>query len=174
MFFAKYPKINYPFTINGKNIVKQMTDITTNVRLTPETLQNIVNYDYDVIPDGETPEIISYNSYGTSFNHHLIIIANDKYDWRESTPLTSQEFESYINEKYVDPYGIHHYEDPQGNEIDNTYSDNDDDDFAYPKNVIPVTNYEYEMRLNEAKRPVKIVKPQYTEIVNELITNSLQ
>ena len=174
MFFSKYPKISYPFTINNQPIIKQMVDITANIRLTQQTLQNVVNYDYDVMHDGETPEIVSYNNYGTAFNHQLIIIANDKFDWRESTPLTSQEFENYINEKYADPYGIHHYEDVNGNEIDNIYSDNNDDDFAYPKNVIPITNYEYEMRLNEAKRPIKIVKPQYTGIVNDLITSSLQ
>lgn len=173
MFFSKYPKINYPFTINGNDIIKEVVDITSNIRLTKDTIDNLVNYNYDVIRDGETPEIISYNSYGTAFNHHLIILANDKFDWRESTPLTSQEFENYVNEKYANPYGIHHFEDPAGNEIDNIYSDSGDSDFAYPKNVIPVTNYEYETRLNEDKRPVKIIKPQYTEIVNDMITSSL-
>ena len=163
----------YPFKIGENTINKQIVDITANVRLNQQTLDNFVNYDYDVTTDGDTPEIISYNKYGTSFNHHLIILANDKYDWRESTPLTATEFESYINEKYSDPYGIHHYEDPQGNEIDNIYSDSNDSNFAYPKNVIPITNYEYETRLNEAKRPIKIIKPKYTELVNDLITSNL-
>lgn len=172
MFFSKYPKISYPFTIGSKRIIKSVVDITSNIRLTKDTIDNLVNYNFGVAKDGETPEVTSYNSYGTSFNHHLVILANDKYDWRESTPLTSAEFESYINEKYSNPYGIHHFEDPQGNEIDNVYSNSGDSDFAYPKNVIPVTNYEYEMRLNEARRPIRIIKPQYTEIVNDLITGS--
>lgn len=172
MFFSKYPKINYPYKIGDHQITKQIVDISANVRLDPNTLNDVVNYNYAALADGETPEIVSYNMYGTTFNHHLVVIANDKYDWRESTPLTSTQFESYVNEKYANPYGIHHYEDLQGNEVDNTYGD--DKDFAYPKNVIPITNYEYEMRLNEAKRPIKIIKPQYTEVVNSLITSSLK
>lgn len=171
--FSKYPKIDYPFEIGDQTITKTMVDITANVRLTKETIDNLINYDYDVTSDDDTPEIISYNKYGTAFNHHLVIIANDKYDWRESTPLSPYELEQYVHEKYANPYGIHHYEDPQGNEIDNIYSDSGDNDFAYPKNVIPVTNYEYETRINEARRPVKIIKPQYSEIVNNLITGNL-
>ena len=176
MFFDQYPKISYPFTFGGNVIYKQMVDITTNVRLDQQTLDSVINYNYDVVNDGATPEVISYNSYKTPFNHHLIILANDnREDWRESYPLTSTEFESYIKEKYANPYGIHHFEDPQGNEIDNLYDNSDGTGarVSYPKNVIPITNYEYESRLNENKRYTKIIKPELTDTVNQLIKEKI-
>ena len=175
MFFDQYPKIDYPFEFNGNVLYKQMVDITTNVRLDQATLDNVINYNYDVANDGETPEVISYNNYQTPFNHMLIILANNKEDWRESTPLTAGEFDSYISEKYANPYGIHHYEDPYGNEIDNIYNESDDrtSSISYPKNVIPITNYEYESRLNEAKRPIKIVRPELTDVDNQLIKEKI-
>lgn len=176
-FFDQYPKIDYPFQFgDNRTIYKQLVDITTNVRLDQDTLNNVINYNYDVVTDGSTPEIISYNNYNTTFNHLLIILANDnKEDWRNSTPLTASEFDSYINEKYANPYGIHHFEDPQGNEIDNIYNDSSDttSQISYPKNVIPVTNYEYEARLNEQKRAVRIVRPELTEMVNQLIKEKI-
>lgn len=174
-FFSQYPKIDYPFDFGDNRMYKQMVDITTNIRMTQQTLSNAFNYNYTVIRDGESPEIVSYNEYGTTGNHHLVIMANALFDWRESYPLTAQEFESYIKEKYANPYGIHHFEDPEGNEIDNLYNDGNShsDNVSYPKNVIPITNYEYESRINEAKRGLKLVKPEYTAIVNDLIKDEI-
>lgn len=175
-FFSQYPKISYPFTFGDNTIYKQVVDITTNVRIDQQALDNVINYNYTVVQNGSTPEVISYDNYETPYNHHLIILANDKEDWRESTPLTSAEFESYIKEKYVNPYGIHHFEDPDGNEIDNLYYDDSstgNGDISYPQNVIPVTNYEYESRLNEAKRNVRVVRPELTEIVNQMIKQKI-
>ena len=174
MLYSKYPKILYAVKINDDIVYKPLVDITTNIRLTSETINNVVNYDYRMCNDGDTPEILSDLVYNTPSNHHLVMLANDKFDWREDNPVRPTVFDSYISEKYAHPFDVHHYEDVNGNEVDSIHKGSDDpDDMSPPKNVIPVTNYEYEMRKNESKRPVKLIKAEYTERINDMIKDYL-
>lgn len=173
MYFDSFNKINYPVDVNGNTIMKTIVDITTNVRLSQEMIDQTVNYNYSTLTDGETPEITAYEAYDDPYQHHLVILANDRFDHRESYPLTSSEFDSYVNEKYSNPYGIHHYEDINGNIVDNLYNDNQDNDVVYPKNIIPITNIEYETRINEEKRRIRTIKPQLVSTVNQLIDDTI-
>lgn len=162
----------YPYTVKDKTVYKQVVDITANVRPSDEMMNTIVNYYQDVITEGETPETVAYEYYANTFDHHLVIIANQMYDHKNDIPLTQRELEDYINEKYAYPYAIHHYEDPNGNIVDNLFDDGTDDQ-PYPKNVIPITNYEYESRLNESKRGIRVIKPAIADTVTELIKQQL-
>ncbi len=172
--FDLYDTIDYPVEINGERTFKSVRDITSNIRLTKDTIDNIVNYDLRVLGDDETPEITSNEVYDSPFDNILVMLANDRFDWRNDTPVSSTVFQKYVYEKYSDPYGIHHYEDIDGNIVDNLFDDGDTQGtFAYPKNVFPITNYEYEQRLNEQKRPIQVIKSQYVNLVNQLIKEKL-
>lgn len=172
MFFESFPQISYPVEIENKTVYKQLVDISTNVRLSDDTLNNVVNYNYRVLVDGETPEITAYETYSDPFEHHLVILANDRYDIAEAYPLTHLEFEKFVNEKYSNPFAIHHFEDVNGNVVDNLFQTSDDG-YSYPKNVIPITNYEYESRLNEQRRAVRVIRPEYAATVDGLINDSI-
>ena len=83
------------------------------------------------------------------------------YDW----PLSYQAFESYVKDKYDNPSGIHHYEITQSS---GTTTSNGPDDYDYLIEVnstqpgaIAVTNYEYEQRLQDKKRQIKLLKPGF-------------
>lgn len=173
--FDLYPTVYYPLDIKGQTILKKVSDITSNVRLTQKAINNTLNYDHRVLGDGESFEIVANEVYQDPTNHVLVMLANDMFDWRDDVPLTPIEFQSMINEKYSDPNGIHHYEDVDGNIVDNLWDEGDEqNEFAYPKNIIPITNYDYEMRINEAKRVIKVIKPQHSSLVNGLIKEKLQ
>lgn len=170
--YTNYPTIQYKFDIGSKIIYKDVTDITANVRIDKKDLNSIIDYQYQVINDGESPEITSYKNYDNCDYYYLLMLANDNYDWKESYPLTASEFESFIKEKYTNPYGIHHYEDIKGNIVDNIGDDSGE--FSFPKNVIPVTNYEYEQRINESKRNVKIINKNVVANVNDACISALK
>ena len=110
MYFANFPKIVYDFDLSNGVDYKIVTDITRNVRLRKQILENISLYDYYDIAEGETPEIISEKIYGTPYYHWVIMLANQRYDYVNDFPLSQLELDAYIDKKYGDKkYHIHDY-----------------------------------------------------------------
>lgn len=114
MYFQNFPKIYYDFPniASGNTDLQVLTDITTNVRIRKEVLENITIYDeYDIL-EGETPEMIAEKVYGNPELHWVIMLVNQRYDYLKDFPMTSLEFDNYLKETYGDNslYDIHHYE----------------------------------------------------------------
>lgn len=124
-------------------------DITKNIRFRRDILANIAVYDeYDII-DGETPEIVAERIYGNPEYHWIVMLANDRYDYRNDWPLTYNNLEQYIADKYgSSANNVHHYENSKGLIVDSTYP-----------SAVPITNANYEEQLNEAKRRIKLIAP---------------
>ena len=157
MYFKNIPKIYYDFEINGKKELKILKDITHNVRLNKELLSNIVNY-YDYkLQDGDTPEILSYKFYGSVKYHWVILLANETYHWIRDFPLTESDLQEYVTNKYNgEENEIRHY-------VKNGYIVNSDEIGASP-----VSYYEHENNLNEQKRSIKIIDPEFLpKLLNE-------
>lgn len=102
MYFANFPKIVYDFDLSSGVDYRIITDITRNVRLRKQILENISVYDYYDIAEGETPEIISEKIYGTPYYHWVIMLANQRYDYVNDFPLTQLELDTHIDKKYGD------------------------------------------------------------------------
>jgi hypothetical protein len=110
MYFANFPKIVYDFDLSKGTDYRVVTDITRNVRVRKQILENITLYDYYDIAEGETPEIISEKIYGTPYYHWVIMLVNQRYDYVNDFPLSQLELDSYIDEKYgVKKYHVHDY-----------------------------------------------------------------
>lgn len=174
--FNKYNKILYPIITNeDDNTItwKRLADITTNIRVEPKLIDEWVNYDSRILIDGEMPEITANEVYDNPYYHYAVMIANDRFDWRNDFPLTAAELQEFIKEKYAEPNAIHHFEDVDGNVVDNIFSLDESSEFSYPKNIIPITNTEYEARINEQKRNIKVVRPQYMSTVKTMIENKV-
>lgn len=110
MYFANFPKIVYDFDLSNGVDYKIVTDITRNVRIRKQILENITLYDYYDIREGETPEIISEKIYGTPYYHWVIMLVNQRYDYVNDFPLTQLELDKFIDDKYGDKkYHVHDY-----------------------------------------------------------------
>lgn len=137
---------------SSKTITKAilMKDITRNIRFRRDLLANITVYDeYDII-DGETPEIIAEKIYGNAEYHWIIMLANDRYDYRKDFPLTYVDLQRFINEKYgEDADDVHHYVNSRGYIVDSNYP-----------GATSISNRQHEEDLNESKRTIKIISPQ--------------
>ena len=162
------PNIYYDFIDkDGRPTLKVLKDITTNVRMIRSVLENVTMYDeYDIV-DGETPEIIAAKIYGNPLYHWVIMLANDKQDYREDFPLDYNNLMKKVKSIYGDTdeqiYGIHHYEAVIVNNNDNIYVVNSDYPGAYS-----VTNFDYEERVNEEKRRIKIIaKPVLDSVLKQ-------
>lgn len=154
MYFNKFPNILYEFIIDGKRIIKSVKDITTNVRFRKDVLSQITLFDEYDIREGETPDIIAAKYYGSSEYHWVIMLANDRFHYINDFPMTYHAFELYVHDKYGDDlYDTHHNEDTKGNVVNVGY---------------PVSNYEYESRVNESKRRIKLISPA---MLSTILTN---
>ena len=91
-YFQSFPIITY----NNQTL----PNILERVKLTDATINDTAIYHPFVINDGERPEKIAYDYYGSTDYVWLIFFANNiidpYYDW----PLSNLEFQDYIIEKY--------------------------------------------------------------------------
>lgn len=113
MYFKQFPQIYYDFPkANSDNVLQILTDITTNVRVRKEVLENITIYDEYDIQEGETPEIIAEKVYGNPELHWVVMLVNQRYDYVADFPLTNLELEQLCIDNYGEDkiYNIHHYE----------------------------------------------------------------
>lgn len=100
MYFKEFPQFLYDFNYGNRIKTSLVTDITRNVRVRKEILENVTLFDeYDII-DGETPEIISEKLYGTPEYHWVVMLANGKYDYRSDFPLTEAVLQKHIATVY--------------------------------------------------------------------------
>lgn len=100
MYFKDFPQFLYDFNYGDKVKTSVVVDITRNLRIKKDIFANITLYDeYDII-DGETPEIISEKFYGTPEYHWVIMLANEKYDYRNDFPLPEPVLQKHIATVY--------------------------------------------------------------------------
>lgn len=100
MYFKDFPQFLYDFNYGNKIKTSVVLDITRNVRIKKDILENITLYDeYDIV-DGETPEIISEKFYGTPEYHWVVMLANGKYDYRADFPLIETVLQKHIQDVY--------------------------------------------------------------------------
>jgi hypothetical protein len=168
MYFSKFPLLAY---INSDNVNYSVaTDITRRVAVTNSIKENFSLYDEYDVQEGDTPEILAYNLYKNSQYHWIILLLNDIIDPRFEWPLTQEQLQRYAIDKYGSTeaiYETHHYE---ASLTDTTIVDSDDANF--PEKV-EISNMDYEITLNETRRRIKILKPNYissfiTEFENKI------
>ena len=159
-YFNKFPTVEYD--VKGDNVLRTMTDITRRVRLSSKAKLATVEFDfYDVI-DGQTPEFIADRYYGDVGLHWLVLITNDIIDVYNDWPMSVKRFEDYVYGKYDDVNGVHQYEYTQeSGDTSFVIELPNDSATTLPAGAVAVTNYEYEDRLQEKKRRIRLIKPEY-------------
>ena len=163
MYFKEFPVINYSLD-NGITSF-QIADFFRRVKAIDENLQTSLIYDqYDVL-DGETPEVVADKIYNESYYHWVILIANNIIDPRFDWPLSNSVLQTYVARKYdvenID--AVKHYV-------------NDDDEIvhsSYAGTKYPISYFQYEETINEAKRRINIIKPQFLPTFVNIFTGTL-
>ncbi len=159
-YFKYFPKMVYD--IKGDGNQKLVVDILRRVKMRDGIKNNVALYDKYNIGDGEKPEDVSYAMYDTVDYYWVILLMNNIkdrfYDW----PLSQTQFNNYVTGKYTNPNGVHHYEIVQSSgptfEQDNSHLVEVNSTQA---GATTVTNYEYEQRLQDEKRQIKILNRRY-------------
>ncbi len=165
MYFDMIPKIYYDSKANNKYDL--LTNLMTRVKLRTDIKNDIFDFDYYDVVDGETPEIIAHKYYDNPELHWTILVANDIIDYYEDWPMSTQKFEEFIKDKYVNPQGVHHYEISQTSG-DTTKTINVGMNTTDYASASAISNYTYEQRLQDDKRQIRLISPRFiTQFVEE-------
>lgn len=97
LYFDTLPKI-ITNDQNGNPIV--MTNLVTRAALIEQLRANPMLFYRYTIQDGDTPEIIAEKYYGDPYRYWLVLHANEIMDPLWEWPLTTVQFNDYINSKY--------------------------------------------------------------------------
>ena len=163
MFFSLFPKRTYDISGNGNE--KLVTDILRRIKIRESIKDNSALFDKYDVSNGETPEEIAYKIYGSPEYHWVVLLLNDITDRYYGWPLSDYSFEEYVKNKYTNPGAVHHYEKTQSS---GRTTSNGPEDYSHKIEVNSdavgaeaVTNYQYELRLQEQKRQIRILAPAY-------------
>ena len=163
-FFSAFPKIDYNLSgVNGNT--KEVTDIFRRVKIRSKIANNVTLFDKYNVDEGEKPEDVAYKVYGEADYFWVVTLVNNivnrYYDW----PLDEFNFQQFVADKYSNPDGIHHYEITQSS---GKQTGDGPSDYSHKIEVNSdtvgaqsVSNIEHERRLQDEKRQINILLPQY-------------
>ncbi len=143
----------------GDGSAKLCTNILRRVRVRANMKKEIVMLvPYDV-KENETPEIVADKHHGSPYYHWVVMLLNEvsdvNHDWVKSTT----QLQKYLQTKYTETQlsETHHYELAQSS-----------GDTSIKIQVLQgtsgattVTNYEYEVALNEQKRSIDLLRNDF-------------
>lgn len=150
--FDKFPTLGY---ISDKRVVT-VTDIFKRVAIIDDVLNNY-NIEYYTILDGEQPEDVAYKLYGDMMLGWTILLVNNITDPYNEWYVSSEVLEDFTKLKYGENFlnVHHHWILPERPEICVEY----DRDKLAAGEIIPVTNLEHEIILNNNRQEVKVIAP---------------
>ena len=179
-YFRELPDLEYqsPFIdrvssdayVRAKNLFRR-------VKLRDD-LQNVFTlFNKYQISDGARPDTVAEELYGKADLDWVVLLTAGIVNVRNEWPLSDRDIYQYAEELYKENLNSnHHYETkvvkdsrcrlilPKGNVVDYNFSIRDPDD--YTATLIPVvgiSNYEYEVRKNNKKRSIYILKKVYLQ-----------
>ena len=175
-YFISIPSISYDIWGTEPRNYQSVTNIMKRVKFKPEVLEDISEYYPYIVNDGERPDIISFNQYETVAFAYLITLINDVQDPIFDWPLSTQQFEQFIANKYgsldsamtttKNYYQIVRAEVPRTETservpevkfiVDETTYNSLDQTLR-----ISQTNYDWEDELNNDKKEIRLISPDF-------------
>jgi len=102
LYFNSFPLV---VASDYKNNAILLTNLMARVDIIPSLLKNpLLFYSYD-LQESDRPDILAHKYYDDSNKYWMVLYANEimdpLYDW----PLTSQQFDAYLKNKYSEAAG---------------------------------------------------------------------
>ena len=188
-YFNLVPDVEYVSRLPDAKISDYITvkNLFKRVFLREDIYQNLTFFKkYSVVGD-DRPDNVAAQVYEDSTLDWLVLITNNIVNVQNEWPLPQEDFNRHLLDTYNDDYdkiynGIHHYETievkdsnkiiivPEGLEVSEDFSTTYFDYFigglTTANNITrPVTNYQYEEKVENKKREIFILKPEYISVV---------
>jgi len=187
-YFSQVPDFEYVSRLPDAKISDYITvkNLFKKGKLREDIFQNLAFFTkYKIIGD-DRPDNVAFETYGDATLDWIVLLSNNIINIQTEWPLPQSRFDEYLLEKYGDYNtlynGIHHYKSreikntqdviivAEGLQVESNYSityyDAGLERYVTESNIaVPVTNYEYEEKIENNKRNIYLLKPQYLNIV---------
>ena len=185
-YFRRLPDLEYISRLKDSKLSDYIVvkNLFKKGILREDIYQNLATFEkYKIIGD-ERPDNVAKKIYGNSELDWLVLVSNNIINIQTEWPMRQNDFDEHLILKYGTYQtlysGIHHYESkeikdsngvvilPEGLIVDEGY------EFLYtnPQGILerrrpglPITNYDYELKLEDSKRNINVLKPKYVNLV---------
>ena len=191
-YFKQFPNFQYNDRTPGGSTIGDFVEVKNLFRklsISDFIFSNATFFTKYTIKGDDRPDNVAYEIYNDATLDWLVLTMNNISNVFDEWPLTNQNFENYLLNKYGSTeniYAVKHYEtervtDSQGKVIIPAGKVVPEDfsitfyDAGLKTEVLKtlitdeVTNYVYEQRIQDRKRNIYLMKPQYlTGILDEV------
>lgn len=183
-YFDLFPNVQLP-SYSEKRSSSYDTIIVKNLfkrgKVREDFFQNVAAFNKFVVEGDDRPDNVAQQLYQDDQLDWVVLLSNNIINVRDEWPMSQYDFQRYIDNKY-DPVQlgqIHHYETKEirlpngvlvlqaGLEVDADFT------FSYSyestdyniNDVISISNLEYEIKKNDDKRSIYVIRPEYVNII---------
>ena len=187
-YFSQIPEFDYVSRLPGANIGDyiRVKNLFKKGKIREDIFQNLSFFEKYKIIGNDRPDNVAFEIYEDSKLDWVVLLSNNILNIQTEWPLPQTDFDRFVLDKYNDYdtlyNGIHHYETeevknsqgvtivPAGLQVDSSYSISYYDFFIEQQittgNIAtPITNYEYEEKVENDKRNIYLLKSTYLGIV---------
>ena len=186
-YFSYLPDFEYVSRLPGATIsdYKKVKNIFKRGVLREDIFQNLSFFTKYQVKGDDRPDNVANEVYDDPDLDWLVLISNNIINFQSEWPLTQLEFDAFLLEKYGTYAKIneaHHYETveiknnsgaiivKEGLQVESDFSISFYDtkigqQVTVNNSAVPVTNYEYEEGLEDKKRDIFLLKPEYVNVV---------
>jgi hypothetical protein len=187
-YFQRVPDFNYVSRLPDSKIgdYVRVKNLFKKGKLREDIFQNVAFFEKYKIVGDDRPDNVAFEVYDDSSLDWVILLSNNILNIQSEWPLPQTDFDRFVLDKYGDYNtlynGVHHYETieikntqgvtivPAGLQVDSSYSVSYYDFFTdlqvtTGNLATPITNYEYEEKVENDKRNIFILKSRYLNIV---------
>ena len=180
-YFRELPDLYYQSPLSTKTSSTEYVRVKNLFRRVKlrDDLQNVFTlFNKYEIGHGERPDTIAEQLYGSSDLDWVVMMSAGIVNLHDQWPLPDADLYRYAENKYgADLNAIRFYETtevkdssgrvilPKGKVVDSNFTiPNPSNTLLNLNPVTGITNYEYETRLNDDKRFIYILKPDYLQL----------
>ena len=184
-YFQELPNILHPSLFPSRNKVEStilVKNLFKRSKLRTDVDQAITAFNYFNIKEGMRPDMVAQELYDNPELDWVVLTSNNITNIRNQWPLSHNDLQEYMLEKYGTEARIAEAEIYETREILDEYNRvvmpaglQVDKEFSFQylnfsgqivkvlssQVVAPVTNYQLEVRLNDEKRRIRILKSEY-------------
>jgi hypothetical protein len=188
-YFKNIPNILYlqykknPF--DGHYI--EIKNIFSRIKIVDSVLPSATVFEDYYVKESERPDSIAFDRYGDPGLDWTILMINKISNFYEDWPKDRNSLDDYINLKYTDPSKPQSYRTiaqtykgqkvlDAGLEVGESFQFVKPNGDVVPKleSRAPFSFYEYESKLNDSKREILILNPEYIDQFVEIVIEEMK
>ena len=187
-YFRNVPDFNYVSRLDGQKNISEYSlvkNLFKRAKIRDDIFNDLSYFTkYKVVGD-DRPDQVAYELYGDSRYDWVVLLANNVMNVASEWPKDQVSFYNYMIRKYGDESkfnDVHHYETidvvdslgrivirgglevPQDYVI-SYYDSGLDAQVTTTESTVPFTNYEYEVSLEDDKRNIFVLKPEFLAVI---------